>query len=340
MKLQKQSIRKIDLSQINKTDNIRKQYDDIESLARSIERDGQLQPIGVVEQENGTFNMLYGFRRLNAFLFLCDEGKDFNQIEAKITTGDPSIIQLIENIHRDNLKPEEFEDALKILFDSGLSQKEIAERLNIRQTRVSDTLAGKKVRDSLKEKDIDTSELSTTAVSLLRSVPEEKQKEVVERINEIGGTVRAVKETVKETIVDPWTDEGKEIIKNASKGKIDFVSSEIDNFPDGNGLTGKLPEPSLDRKEPDPTGFQPPRGEEKKTTIEMPFIDPAKEEHEELEKKLYSRPWEMNTEPDLEDLPWTQISIHDFLRLPEVKSIIATKKLIIQTKCEKCGKEI
>jgi len=353
MKLQKQSIRKIDLSQINKTENIRKQYDDIESLARSIERDGQLQPIGVIEQEDRTFNMLYGFRRLNAFLFLCDEGKDFNQIEAKITTGDPAIIQLIENIHRDDLKPEEFEDALKILFDSGLTQKEIAERLNIRQTRVSDTLAAKKTRDSLKEKDIDTSELSTTAVSLLRSVPEEKQKEVAGEIKQKGSTVKAVKEIIRKekygqqvgkadrtpseitSIINIISSERDEDIKTTIKNEIEKdldIKCEIETV-----IPKHYPEITI---EPNPEDLQPPRGEENKTTIEMPFIDPAKEEHEELEKKLYSRPWEMNTEPDPEDLPWTQISIHDFLRLPEVKSIIATKKLIIQTKCEKCGKEI
>jgi len=280
MKLQKQSTRKIDLSQINKTDNIRKQYDDIESLARSIERDGQLQPIGVVEQENGTFNMLYGFRRLNAFLFLCDEGKDFMQIEAKITTGDPAIIQLIENIHRDNLKSEEFEDALQALLASGLTQKEIAERLNIRQTRVSDALAARKTRNSMKKKNIDTSDLSTTAVSLMRSIPEEKQKEVVEKIKEKGSTVKAVKEVMdlkvcKNTDIPPHNPDltQEECIQLTKKLAADYVKEIIsENTPD--------------------------------------------------------------------DLPYTQISIREFLRLTEVKSIIATQKLIIQTKCESCGKEI
>ena len=280
MKLQKQSTRKIDLSQINKTDNIRKQYDDIESLARSIERDGQLQPIGVVEQENGTFNMLYGFRRLNAFLFLCNEGKDFMQIEAKITTGDPAIIQLIENIHRDNLKSEEFEDALQALLASGLTQKEIAERLNIRQTRVSDALAARKTRNSMKKKNIDTSDLSTTAVSLMRSIPEEKQKEVVEKIKEKGSTVKAVKEVMdlkvcKNTDIPPHNPDltQEECIQLTKKLAADYVKEIIsENTPD--------------------------------------------------------------------DLPYTQISIREFLRLTEVKSIIATQKLIIQTKCESCGKEI
>ena len=213
MKLQKNNIRKIDISQINKTDNIRKEYNDIEQLARSIERDGQLQPIGVTEQEDKTFNILYGFRRYHAFLFLIQEGKPFNQIEAKITTGDPAIIQLIENIHRDDLKHSEFENALQALIDSGMSQKEISERLNIRITRISDALAARKVRFELKQSNIDTKNISTSALSQMRSLPEEEKKEVIKKAKEKGATVKAVKEEVKK-------------IKEEKKDNIQFIKVE------------------------------------------------------------------------------------------------------------------
>jgi ParB family chromosome partitioning protein len=216
MKLQKNSIRKIDISQINKTDNIRKQYDDIEQLARSIERDGQLQPIGVTQQEDDTFNILYGFRRYHAFLFLIDEGKPFNQIEAKITTGDPAIIQLIENIHRDDLKPKEFENALQALIDKGMSQKEISERLNIRITRISDALVARKERLKLQEKGVDTSEISTSAISQVRSLPEEKKAEVIKKAKKKGPTVKAVKEEIKKA-------KQEEIKENDIKSEIDHT---------------------------------------------------------------------------------------------------------------------
>lgn len=196
MKLQKNSIRKIDLSLIHITDNIRKKYDKdyIERLAKSIKRDGLLQPIGVVENEDGTYNMLYGFCRYKAHELLVEKGEPFNQIPAVITTGDPIIIQLIENIHRKNLTPEEYENALQMLIDKGMSQKEISERLNIRITRISDALAARKERLKLQEKGIDTSEVSTSAIAQVRGVPEEKKAEVVEKSKEKGGTVKAVKE--------------------------------------------------------------------------------------------------------------------------------------------------
>lgn len=278
MKLQKQQIRKIDISLINKTDNIRKQYDDIEFLARSIERDGQLQPIGVVEQENGTFNMLYGFRRLHAFMFLIDEGKDFHQIEAKITTGDPAVIQLIENIHRDDLKPDEFESAIQALIDSGLTQKEISERLNIRITRISDTLAAKKVRDDMKKKRIDTTGLSTSAVSLIRSVPEEKQKEVVKKIKKKGGTVKAVREVTKE-------------IKQPKNENPEYCTRP--------GLC------------------------ENQTKCSICSFD--------------SRNFQ---ETIIEEKPFIQMSIKDFVRRSDVKAIIDSEKIILQSKCEYCGEDI
>lgn len=197
MKFQKQSTRKIDISQINITDNVRKQYDEIEELAHSIERDGQLQPIGVIEKEDGTFDMLYGFRRLNAHMLLVKEGKDFHQIEAKITNGDPAVIQLIENIHRKNLKPEEFENALDALEKTGLTRTEIADRLNISLQSVSDALTAKATRDRAKEAGADTTGMSTSALSLMRSVPKGKEKETVEKIKSKGGTVKAVREEME-----------------------------------------------------------------------------------------------------------------------------------------------
>jgi len=290
MKLQKQSIRKIDISQINITDNIRKQYDDIEQLARSIERDGQLQPIGVSEQEDGTFNMLYGFRRLNAFLFLLDEGKDFNQIEAKITTGDPAIIQLIENIHRDDLKPEEFENALQALVDAGMKQKEIADRLNIRVTRISDTLVAKKIRDSMKEKRIDTTGMSTSAISLIRSVPEEKQKEAVKKIKKKGGTVKAVREVTKEIIIEKHQNVGPIVI---------------------------------------PTNMNP----EYCTRLELC------ENQTKCNICSYDSRNVKTATVETEESSIIQMSIKDFLHLPEVKAIIYEKKIFLQDKCEYCGKD-
>lgn len=351
MKLQKQSIRKIDISQINITNNIRKSYTDIAQLARSIERDGQLQPIGVTQQENGTYNMLYGFRRLHAFKFLLNEGKDFNQIEAKITTGDPGIIQLIENIHRKNLTPEEFENALQTFIDSGMTQKQIAERLNIRLTKVSDTLAARKVRVDAKEKGIDTSGMSTSTLSNLRSVPDEKKKEVIEKVKKKGGTVNAVKEVlgVKKT---------KKIEQSLLRAKNEKIilpdeMGQVETTIDGKM---KFNEKTNTLSEMDTIHRTHRKGQEH--TVKEIIIDPRTKEGQKKIKEMQEKNSKFDfVSSDIDedgesvtikadiviedeiDKPFTQISIKDFLQFPEVKAIIDREKYIVQSKCEYCGKD-
>jgi ParB/RepB/Spo0J family partition protein len=76
---------------------------DVLSLAHSIERDGLLQPIGVLAVEDG-YRLLYGERRYRAHLYL---GR--NEIDAIVYPSLDEIqvrrIQLMENIQRRDLDP-------------------------------------------------------------------------------------------------------------------------------------------------------------------------------------------------------------------------------------------
>jgi hypothetical protein len=76
---------------------------DVSSLAHSIERDGLLQPIGVLAVEDG-YRLLYGERRYRAHLHL---GRD--EIDAIVYPSLDEIqvrrIQLMENIQRKDLDP-------------------------------------------------------------------------------------------------------------------------------------------------------------------------------------------------------------------------------------------
>lgn len=219
-KLQKQTVRKIDLMEITLKDNIRVNYIEIEELAASIERDGQLQPVVI----SPDFELIAGYRRFHAHKFLVDQGKPFNQIEAIIRTGDAYILQLTENIHRDNLKPAELEKALKKMIETGLTQTEIANRLNKRLSWVSDCLASGKVREKV------GTDMSTTALSQARSVPEEKLAEVITEAKKNGGTVKAVKEAVHKSvdIVDKFAGLKREVNKLLKSGvKIEEILEAI-----------------------------------------------------------------------------------------------------------------
>jgi len=195
-KLKKSGIKKVDLLDIILKGNVRKTYDEIEERARSIEREGLLQPV-IIDNEN---NLIAGYCRYKAHELLVSEGKPYNQIECVVRTGDFHIIQLTENIQRSDLKPAELEAGLKKMLDSGMTKTEIADRLNKRLTWVSDALAAGSVREKTTE---DTSGISTGAMSSMRAVPDEKLGGVIEETIATGGTVRAAKEAVKKATRPP-----------------------------------------------------------------------------------------------------------------------------------------
>lgn len=197
MKIAKNTYRRVDISLINKNENIRQDMGDIAELAESIEKIGQLEAIGLAEKDDGTFDQLYGFRRVAAFHYLVDQGKDYNQIEAKITTGDPLIIQMAENEARKNLTAAEYENGVARMMNAGMSQSEIAKCLGKQIQNISDTLKAWQARQGFAKQGLDTAGMSTAAMSALRNTPESEASEIIKAVKEKGGTVKAVKE-VKE----------------------------------------------------------------------------------------------------------------------------------------------
>lgn len=188
---------KVPLSALRITDNVRKDFDPegIKRLAQSIRRDGLMNPITVrppVEDENGnkTYEVIAGGRRIRAHQWLCDHGDDFSMIECCVRTGDTWTLQMIENIQRTDLSPREKEEAVARALESGLTMTDIADRLCKSVQYVSDIVAGMKVRASADQAGIATDDISTKALSQLRSIPEERRADAVKELAESGGTFR------------------------------------------------------------------------------------------------------------------------------------------------------
>jgi len=100
----------------------RKSLPSLEILINSIREHGQLQPIGVYEEPKGTYNLLYGHRRLEACKKL--------EIPVKAVVVDkPSsvlsseIAEFIENSVREDFSPVEKAAAVKRLHEE-LKKKE------------------------------------------------------------------------------------------------------------------------------------------------------------------------------------------------------------------------
>jgi ParB family chromosome partitioning protein len=203
--------KKADLEDIILIENVRKEYTEIEQRARSIERDGLLSPV-IVSKD---MKLIAGYCRYYAHKLLVDEGKPYNQIEYIVRSGDTEILQLTENIQRSNLSHKEIESALRKMSDRGMKQTEIAARINKPKQWVSDHLKAEEIREKIEKSGIDTTEIPSSAIQVLRSVPENELPTVAQKVKENGGTVAAAKNEVKK---DPFDRIRKEAVRLKKAG--------------------------------------------------------------------------------------------------------------------------
>ncbi len=199
---------KISLSQIIDTGNIREREkygpnekgeypEEIRQLAQSIKTTGQIQPVVVklAGEVDGVkqYELIAGFRRRAAFEFLCKNGDDFSMINASIITGDKLIIQLVENIQREDLSAAERERAIFHLAENGLKQTEIAGQLSKSKSYVSIHLSAYKIRLFAEKAGIDLSGVETSTLGELLSIPETILAVILDELVHKGGTRREAK---------------------------------------------------------------------------------------------------------------------------------------------------
>lgn len=192
---------KISISQIIETGNVRHEYSDkeIDELADSILAVGLLTPLGVKRaqtDDNGIqmYELVYGHRRIRALRRLCERGNDYSLVEVHVVTGDKAMMQLIENIQREDLTPKDKEKAITDLIASGRKQSDIAKALCKSEQWISDIVAASGVRAVAEAAGVDTSALSGKAVAQFRSLPEEKVPEAMKMLTVTGGSVRQAKQ--------------------------------------------------------------------------------------------------------------------------------------------------
>ena len=197
---------KISISQIKETGNVRQEYDPkgIAELADSIFTYGLINPITIKpleDDENGIkqYELVAGHRRLRAFQYLCEKGQDYTQITASvITKGSKDVLQLVENIQREELAPIDIETALKAMVTAGMSQKQISEELSKSLSWVHDRLAGNKVRAKANAQGINTDGMSSKALSQFGSIPDDKLPGVISNAQANGGTVKAATDALND----------------------------------------------------------------------------------------------------------------------------------------------
>jgi ParB/RepB/Spo0J family partition protein len=194
---------KISLCDIIETGNIREKEKyspnekgeypkEIIDLAMSIKTVGQLQPINVKlageAEGRKQYEIIAGNRRYYAHKYLVSIGEDFNQITATITTGNKTVIQLIENIQREDLTAQEREAAIFQLSESGMKQKEIAAQLSKDAPFVSINISAYKIRKKGITAGIDLSGVETSTLSEFLAVPDDEIISLLGDLVRLGGT--------------------------------------------------------------------------------------------------------------------------------------------------------
>ena len=191
-------LRKIPLSQIVVTENVRINYTDIDSLAESMLKHGQLDPVLVKPMEPDRdgiekFDLVAGHRRRLAAMKLCERGESFTTLDAIVVTGDRLTLQLVENIQRSDLTPGEREYGIYQMCRHGLSQKEVAARLSKPETYVSRNVSAYKIRQAAQEEQIDSSSLATGTLNEIQAAAPSDYPKLVKEIIEKGGTLEAAR---------------------------------------------------------------------------------------------------------------------------------------------------
>ncbi|MFH1034379.1 MAG: ParB/RepB/Spo0J family partition protein, partial [Pseudomonadota bacterium] len=118
----------------------------LEDLAASITEHGLLEPL-LVRIDGSLVVLVAGERRLRAARMA-----GLSRVPCTVTTGDPVILALIENLHRQDLTPlEEAEAYSRLQQERGFSLADLAQVAGKAVSTVSEILSLAKLPDSVKQ---------------------------------------------------------------------------------------------------------------------------------------------------------------------------------------------
>lgn len=190
-------------------DQPRKNFDreQLQALANSISEHGVIQPIIVVEGENGYYSIIAGERRWRA-----SKLANLSEIPAIVRTYDElqiAEIALIENLQREDLNPIEEALGYKTLMDKfSMTQDKVSERVGKSRSNIANMLRLLSLEDEIKEM-LAQGQLTMGHARALLALPEgRKRVEAAQKIVSEGLNVRQAEALGKEEMPKPKKPRG------------------------------------------------------------------------------------------------------------------------------------
>lgn len=209
----------------------RKHFDayELQSLAESIAANGIIQPLTVRKAEGGKYSLIAGERRLRAAKMV-----GLRRVPCVLhRTNDTvaALYSLIENVQRADLNCFEEAEAIRTLISEfHLTQTEVAMRLGLANSTVSNKLRLLKLSQEIRER-IEVANLTERHARALLRLPAEQRNDVLDKI--IAEDLNlAQSEELVESILNPpmeetLTDEAVKPIRKAAIGDIKLFSNSL-----------------------------------------------------------------------------------------------------------------
>ena len=217
---------------------LRKSFDkyEIKMLAKSIASSGIIQPLIVRKDENGSYELIAGSRRLEAAIMagLRRVPCAVHNIDSKTA----ALYLVVENLKVSPLSA--FEEARAIqslIIDFNFSLTEISARLGIEETKITEKLRLLRIGEEIENK-LESAKLDERYALLLLMIPSFKRLSAVSYIIEKGLAYNEAVDYI-EKISNPQSFETKEkSIKRAVIGDIRLFSNSLEKLVDTLKLAG------------------------------------------------------------------------------------------------------
>ncbi len=151
----------------------------IEELANSITESGLLQPITVLENDDSTYTIVFGHRRVAAYEYL-----NKKEIEANVLTSldnkDLVISPIVENLQRKDMEPIETAMALDKVLKMGIvkTQSDLSNSLGISQGRISKLLSILKLSEAVLDEVNKIQYKDVTVLAAINKIQKDKQLKI------------------------------------------------------------------------------------------------------------------------------------------------------------------